>query len=53
MARRVSFWVTRKVPKRVNVRFRTYDGRIVRFQAIKRIPVRKRVSFWAKGRRRW
>lgn len=52
MAKRVSFWATKKVPRRVNVQFRTYDGRIVKFQATKKVPIRKKVSFWTRGRKR-
>jgi len=52
--KRVSFWANKKVPKKINVRFRRADGKIVSFKAIKKIPVRKKVSFLAKKRkRRW
>ena len=52
--KRVSFWATKKVPRRVNVRFRRADGKIISFKATKNVPIRKKVSFLAKRRkRRW
>ena len=53
MARKVSFWATKKVPRRVNVSFRDRYGRRVSFTGTKQVPKRVRVSFWAtKSRRR-
>lgn len=51
--KRVSFWVTKKVPKEVNVLFRRADGKIVSFKATKKVPVRKKVNFLAKKKRKW
>ena len=52
--KRVSFWATKKVPRQVNVRFRRADGKIVTFKAIKKVPIRKKVSFLTRRRkRRW
>ncbi|MBS3090166.1 hypothetical protein J4433_00160 [Candidatus Pacearchaeota archaeon] len=47
MARRVSFWATKKVPKRVRVSFRDKYGRRVSFTGTKKVPRRVKVSFWA------
>ena len=47
MARRISFWATKKIPKMVRVSFRTKTGKKVSFTGTKKIPKRVRVSFWA------
>jgi hypothetical protein len=52
MARRVSFWARKKIPKRVNVSFRDRYGRRVSFTGTKYVPRRVRVSFWARKRSR-
>ena len=50
--KKVSFWATevKKVP--VRVRFRTYDGEIISFRATKAIRVPKKVTFYAKKKKR-
>jgi len=53
MVKKVSFWATKKVPKKVNVSFRDRYGRKVSFKATKRISVPVKVTFYAKRRRRW
>ncbi len=52
MAKKVSFWATKKVPKRVNVNFRDRSGRRVAFTGTKYVPKRVKVSFWAKKKSR-
>ena len=51
MARRISFWATKRVRKPVVVRFRRSDGSVARFKATKitRKPVR--VSFFSRRRK--
>lgn len=45
MAKKVSFWATKKVPKAVNVSFRS-KGKKVSFSATKRVKKRVKVSFF-------
>jgi hypothetical protein len=52
MAKKVSFWATKRVPRRVRVSFRSSSGKRVSFTGTKRVPKRVRVSFWATSRRR-
>ena len=52
MAKRVSFWVTKKIPKRVKVSFRNKYGERVSFKATKRVSVPVRVKFYARKRRK-
>ena len=52
MAKRISFWATKKVPKRVRVSFVDKYGKRVSFTGTKKIPKRVRVSFWAKKKSR-
>lgn len=47
MAKKVSFWATKVVPKRTRVSFRNRYGEIVSFTATKRVPKRVKVQFWA------
>ena len=48
MVKRVSFWATKRVPKRVKVSFRTSSGKRVSFNTTKRRAKRVRVSFWSR-----
>jgi len=48
--KKVSFWSTRKVPKRVKVSFRTNTGERISFTATKKVPKRVKVSFWASSK---
>jgi len=50
--KKVSFWATKRVPKRVKVSFYTRDGKLVSFKAIKRVPKRVKVSFYARRKRK-
>lgn len=50
--KKVSFKATRRIPKTVNVRFYTREGRKVSFRTVKRIPKTVKVTFYAKRRRR-
>lgn len=52
MAKRVSFWATKKVPKRVRVSFVDRYGNLVSFTGTKKVPKRVKISFWASRRRR-
>ncbi len=45
--RRVSFWATKKIPKKATVSFRDSSGRRVSFTATKRVPKKVKVNFWA------
>lgn len=54
MARRVSFWATKKIRKPVTVKFRRSDGSIAKFKATKIIKKPVKVNFYARKRRyRW
>jgi len=44
---RVSFWATKKVPKKVNVSFRDRSGKRVSFTGTKYVSKPIKVSFWA------
>lgn len=50
--RKVSFRATTQVPKTVNVKFYTINGRKVSFKAVERVPKTVKVTFYAKKRRR-
>jgi len=52
MARRISFWATKKIPKKVRVNFKTRSGKRVSFTGTKKVPKRVKVSFWVTKRRR-
>lgn len=53
MARRISFWATKKIKKPTLVRFRRSDGTIARFKATKTIKKPVKVTFYStRGRRR-
>lgn len=45
--KKVSFWATTKVPKRVQVSFRDRYGRRVSFTGTVQVPKRVKVNFWA------
>ena len=55
MARRISFWATKKIKKPTVVRFRRSDGTIANFKATKVIKKPVKVTFYSTGRkrRRW
>lgn len=46
--KKVSFWATKKVPKRVKVSFRRFDGEKISFWATKKKTKREKVTFFAK-----
>ena len=46
--KRVTFVATKKVPKKVNVAFRTSSGKRVSFVATKKVPKKKKVTFLAR-----
>jgi len=52
MARRISFWATKKIAKPTIVRFRRSDGTIARFRATKTISKPVKVTFYSTRRRR-
>jgi hypothetical protein len=52
MARRISFWATKKIKKPTVVSFRRWDGTPVRFRATKVIKKPVKVSFYSTRRRR-
>jgi len=47
MVRKVTFWATKRVPKKTVVSFRNRYGERVSFTATKRVPKRVKVKFWA------
>lgn len=49
--KKVSFRATRRVPKKVNVSFRTADGKRVSFRGTKRVPKKVNVEFYAKRKK--
>ncbi len=51
MAKRVSFWATKKVRKPVIVQFRRSDGSIARFPATKIVKRPQKINFFARRRR--
>jgi len=52
MARRISFWATKKIKKPTVVHFRRSDGTIAKFKATKTIKKPIKVTFYStKGRR--
>jgi len=52
MARRVSFWATKKIKKPTVVRFRRSDGTIAKFKATKTIKKPVKVTFYTNKKRR-
>ena len=50
--KKVSFTATKKVPKKVRVKFTTKAGKKVSFRATKKIPKKIKVEFYAKRKRR-
>ena len=53
MARRISFWATRKIRKPTIVRFKRWDGTPVKFRATKIIKKPVRVTFYSTKKRRY
>ena len=47
MARRVSFWATKYMPRKTRVNFRNRYGERVSFTATKKVPKVVKVKFWA------
>lgn len=45
--KKISFWATYKVPKKVKINFRTSTGKKVFFLATKKVPKKVKISFWA------
>jgi hypothetical protein len=52
MARKISFFATKKIRKPTIVRFRRSDGTIVKFKATKIIKQPVRVVFYSRRRRK-
>lgn len=52
MAKKVSFWATKKIKKPTVVRFRKSDGTIVKFKATKITKKPVKVTFYSKRRRK-
>jgi len=50
MVRRVSFWAKKPIKKRMNVCFRTKNGRRICFRAVKKLKKPIRVVFYTKRR---
>ena len=50
--KKVSFWATKQIPKKVKVNFRTSTGKRVSFTGTKKISKRVKVSFWVTKPRR-
>lgn len=50
--KRISFWATKKVKKPVIVKFRRSDGSVARFKATKIIKKPKKVTFYARRKKR-
>ena len=48
--KKVSFWATKKVPKKVKVTFRA-KGDVVSFWATKKVPKKVKVTFYAKPKK--
>jgi len=53
MARRVSFWATKKVARPTTVRFRRADGSVAEFNATKIVKQPVKVSFYSTRRRKF
>lgn len=53
MARRVSFWATKRIRKPVFVRFRRSDGSVAKFNATKIVSRPVKVNFFSRRKRRW
>jgi len=49
--KKVSFTATKKVPKKVKVKFTTSDGEKVSFKATKKVPKKVKVEFLAKRKK--
>jgi hypothetical protein len=49
--KKVSFRATTRVPKKVNVSFRTANGQKVSFRATKRVPKKVNVEFYARRKK--
>ena len=49
--KKVSFTATKKVPKKVNVSFKTGSGEKVSFRATKKVPKKVKVEFYAKRKK--
>ena len=49
--KKISFDATIKVPKRVNVNFKTKRGEKVSFKAVKKASKKVRVTFYAKKKK--
>jgi hypothetical protein len=52
MARRISFWATKKIAKPTVVRFRRADGSVAKFRATKIIKKPVKVTFYSTKKRR-
>lgn len=52
MARRISFWATKKIKKPTVVRFRRSDGTVAKFKATKVIKKPVKVTFYSTRRKR-
>jgi len=52
MARRISFWATKKIRKPTIVHFRRSDGTIAKFRATKIVKKPVKVTFYSTRRRR-
>lgn len=50
--KRVTFTATKKVPKKVNVAFRTRKGEKVSFRATKKVPKKVKIDFLAKRKKK-
>jgi hypothetical protein len=50
--KRVTFKATKMMPKKVDVSFRTRQGKKVTFRATKTVPKKVEVDFYAKRRKR-
>jgi len=53
MARRISFWATKKVKKPTIVKFRRSDGTIAKFKATKIVKKPVKVTFYSTRRERY
>ena len=53
MARRISFWATKKVKKPTIVKFRRSDGTIAKFKATKIVKKPVKVTFYSTRRKRY
>lgn len=53
MAKKVSFWATKRIAKPVTVNFRRSDGSIARFKATKIIQKPIKISFYTRRKPRY